>query len=466
MNQDIAFDLARYAAELRLEDLPASAVAATKQDIFDSLSTGIAGSSAQGIQEMLELADDWGGKPQATAFVFGTRVPAHVAAWVNAAMIHGYDYDDTHDVAMMHCGCIVVSCALAAAELMDGISGADLIAAVTAGLDIHCRLGIATTVGIVESGYVYTPLMGVFAGAAAAGRVMGLTPAQMVNAFGIAYSQAAGNYQAITDSAWTKRMQPGFAAKAAVTACELAKKGVVGAQNTFEGKYGFYHVYLHDRYNPASLREGLGQVFTHEDLAFKPWPCGRPNQPPINAALEAHDKFGLKPEEIAHVEIRVNEHLYVAGCIPEDVRKHPETIVQGQFSIPYNAACALVNGKVGLSDYTLEGIRRPDVLAMAAKIDGVIDPDIERDYHAKVCPTVIRIETTDGRILEHRLEKTLGCKEKPMTAKDIAAKMSDCISFSAKPMPAGTAAVIRDLVDRLEHLDDCRWLVQAMRATD
>lgn len=462
MPRDIAFDLAEYAANIQYDQLPASAIAATKKDIFDSLATGLAGSSVQGVRELLDLAESWGGTPQATTFVFGKKFPANVTAMINTVMIHGYDYDDTHDVAMMHCGNLMVSCALAAAEMVGGVSGKDLIAAITAGLDIHCRLGIATTVGIVESGYIYTPLLGVFGAAATAGRIMGLTPAQMVNAFGIAYSQAAGNMQAVRDSGWTKRIQPGFASRAGIVACEMAKRGVVGAQNTFQGMYGLYHVYLHDRYDPAVITKDLGKVFTHEDLAFKPWPCGRPNQPPINACIEARARFHLDPAQIRHVNIYTNEHLYSAACTPKEMRQHPTAVVEGQFSIPYSAACALVNGKVGLSDYTLEGIRRPDVLAMAAKIDGVVDPEIEKAYHARVCPVRVEIELNDGTVLTHSMEYTLGCKEKPMADQDFLAKMDDCVRFAALSLPKDTAEHIRTLIDGLDELADSNELVKAM----
>lgn len=464
MKRDIAYDLAEYASSIQFEDLPASTVEATRKDIFDSLSTGIAGSSAKGVAEWMELAEEWGGAPQARLFVYGKRFPAHVTAAINTVMIHGYDYDDTHEVAMMHCGAIVVSSALAAAEMLGGVSGKELITAITVGLDIHCRIGLAATIGIVESGYVYTPLLGVFGAVAAAGRIMKLDKEQMLNALGIAYAQCSGNYQAVTDSAWTKRMQPGFASQAAIVACEMARKGVVGAHNIFEGKYGFYHVYLHDRYNPGPLREGLGKTFVSEDIAFKPWPCGRPNQPPINVALEAREKFGLDPDRVKRVDIYMNEHLYIAGCIPEDVRKKPGTIVEAQFSIPYNVACALVNGKVGLSDYTEENIRRPDVLTMAAKVYGNVDAEIEKAWHGKTSPVYIRIELNNGEILEHHLEYTLGCKEKPMTEKAIADKMDSCIEFSALKMPSDTAQKIRSLVDNLETLENSNVLVDAMLA--
>ena len=170
-------------------------------------------------------------KEESSLFVFGKKYPAHIAAMINTVMIHGFDYDDTHDHAMMHCGAIMLSTALAVAEAQGGVNGKELLAALTAGLDIQCRLGMAATIGIVESGWVYTPLMGIFGATATAGRLMGLNEDEMLNAFGIAYGQASGNYQAIADSAWTKRLQPGLASRAAVMSCQLAKKGFIGAKN-------------------------------------------------------------------------------------------------------------------------------------------------------------------------------------------------------------------------------------------
>lgn len=464
MSQDVAFRLAEYASSLQLKDISASAVKATKVNIFDTLSTGIAGSSALGISEMMSLADEWGGSPQATAFVFGKKYPAHVAAWLNTVMMHGYDYDDTHDVAMLHTGAVVISSALAAAEKIGGVIGADLLAGIAAGLDIHCRLGLAATIGIVESGWVYTELMGTFGATAAAGRVMGLTKEEMINALGIAFSHTGGSYQTITDSVWMKRIQPGFASKHAVIACEMAKKGITGIRNTFEGKYGFYNLYLNGRYNPEPLTADLGVRFAQEELSYKPFPCCRPNHPAIDAALEARKKFNLDPNKVKHVEVRVNEHLYVCSCSPEEIRKHPKTIVQCQFSIPYTVACALVNGKVGLSDFTEASIKRPDVLALTAKVDGVVDEEIEKNYRAKVCPVDIIIETTDGQTLRHHLSATLGSPQKPMTNEDFAAKLDDCISFSALPMPEDTQSRIRNLVDNLETLENSNEIVKAMLA--
>src|SRR3954451_4859402 len=205
---DFAAVVASVATDISLARLPAAAALAAKANIFDTLACAGAGSSAAGVGEARDLALEWAGAAQATLLVFGDKVPAHHAAWVNGTMAHARDYDDTHDAAVLHAGVTVVPAALAAAELRGGAHGSDFIAGVAAGLETICRLGIATRIGIIESGFIYTPLFGHFGATVAAGRILGLDVAQMINALGIAYSQVAGNHQVTRDGALTKRMQP------------------------------------------------------------------------------------------------------------------------------------------------------------------------------------------------------------------------------------------------------------------
>lgn len=459
VTRDIAFDLADYASSLQLSQLPASAIRATKLDIFDTLATTMAGTTAPGVGELLDLLAEWGGKEQATVLVHGKRVLAHDAAWVNATMAHATDFDDTHDVAMLHAGVTVIPAALAAAELVGGVGGDELLVGITAGLDVVCRLGLASNIGIVESGFIFTQLLGTFGATLAAGRVMGLSSAEMVDALGIAYSQTAGNYQVIRDSALTKRMQPGFAARAAVISVQMAKKGIRGTQNTFQGVDGFYRVYLRDRYNPEVVTAGLGSRFEHENLSFKPYPCMRPLHVPIDAALAARRQWQLRPDQIHRVEVRFNEHTYSAGCTPVEAKQAPRTPIDAQFSIPYVIAAALAHGRVGLTDFTWAGVARQEVLDLAAKVHGVVDEELERGWRARVCPVVIRVDTTDGQRLELRVDQA-----HEMNQAEFADKLADCISASGRPMRHGTAANITSLVDRLESLSDISELVDAMVA--
>lgn len=460
---DFAWSLAKFAVATHLDTLPPGAIAAAKTNLFDTLACAVAGSSAPAVAETRELAVEWGGAPQAGVLVFGDRLPAHHAAWVNGTMAHARDYDDTHDAAVLHAGVSVVPAALAAADLAGGVSGADLLAGVAAGLETICRLGVATRITIVESGFIYTPLLGYFAATVAAARVLKLDVAQTVNALGIAYSQVAGNHQVTRDAALTKRMQPGFAAMAALLSVQLSRKGVRGAQNSFDGEDGFFRVYLRGNVDREALLAGLGERFEFENLSYKPYPCCRFNHSPIGAALELRARVG-DPARIRRIRVGVNKQAYEAVCTPVDVRKAPRTIVQAQFSIPYTVATALVDGAVGLVHFTEQALQRPEVLALAAKVEGYVDEAIERRAGRGVTPALVEVEMEDGSRQTLHLDLPVGGLERPMSVADFDTKAADCFRVAARPLGVDAQPTLRRLVDTLESQGDARDLMRVLQA--
>ncbi|CAN5726125.1 MmgE/PrpD family protein [soil metagenome] len=461
--EDFAAILARFACGISLKRLPAHVIAAAQMNVLDTLTCAAAGSSAAGVAELRGLAVEWGGTAQASTLVFGDKVPAHHAAWVNGTMAHARDYDDTHDAAVLHAGVSVVPAALAAAELRGGVSGADFIAAVAAGLETICRIGVATQIGIVESGYMYTPLFGHFAATVAAGRVLELDEAQMVNAIGIAYSQVAGNHQVTRDGALTKRMQPGFAAQSALVSVRMARRGVRGTQATFEGADGFLRVYLHDRCDRHALRDGLGERYEFTRLSYKPYQCCRLNHSGIDAALALRARHGIQADQIRQVRVGVNHQAHQAVCTPIEVRKKPRSVVHAQFSLPYTVAAALIDGAVLLSHFDARSITRPDILALAQRVDPHVDEHIERDWGRSVSPASMQIEMLDGTVHTLQVDLPLGHPDNPMPAATLDAKAVDCFHAAALPLGDDAPARLRRLVDGLETLDDARRLIDALR---
>ena len=461
-DEDFAMVLARFACGLSVGDLPAPAIAAAKANLFDTLACAMAGSGARGVTEARELAVEWAGAPQATILAFGDKVPAHHAAWVNGTMAHARDYDDTHDAAVLHAGVSVVPAALAAAELRSGARGSDVIAGVAAGLETICRLGVATRIGIIESGFIYTPLFGYFAATVAAGRVLGLDVTQMVNALGIVYSQVSGNHQVTRDGALTKRMQPGFAAQAAQVSVQLARRSVRGAQATFEGIDGFLRVYLRERCDRDALREGLGKRYEFTELSYKPYPCCRFNHTAIDAAFALRQSAGVGAERVRRIRVGVNRQAYEAVATPVEVRKAPHTIVHAQFSLPYTVAAALVDGRVELSHFTDASIGRDDILALAQRVDAFVDEDIEREWGRNISPAEMQVEMNDGTTHRVRVDWPLGHPRRPMSATDFDAKAVDCFRASPVRLREDAPRELRNLVDTLESVEDVRALVRIL----
>ena len=461
---DLVIDLARFVVNLRTQDLAPEVIEFAKNDILDTLSCGLAGSSAPAIEEVSELVKEWGGAAQADVFVWGGKYPAHHAAWVNSGMCHARDYDDTHDAAILHAGVSIVPAAIAAGQMAGKMSGSDLIASVVAGLEVMCRLGVGVKVDIVESGYMYSSLLGYFGATAAAGRALGLNETEMVNAFGIVYSSAAGNHQVTRDASLMKRLQPGLAAQAAVASVQLAKRGIRGVQNVFEGADGFNRVYLHDRVDSDIVRNQLGKRFELLNLSFKPYPCCRDTHSSIDAILEVKKTLQCSPDDIESIQVGVTAPGYQMVCVPEAVRLAPKTIVEAQFSIPYTVAAAWIDGPLRMDHFTEDGIKRTDILKLAGRVKPYVDADIDRDWRRFVTPSKVRVVLRDGRAFEARVNYPKGSPKNMMTASELSAKSADCATYAVKPMAVDTAARLASTVQQLETLPDISTLVRLMIA--
>jgi len=425
MASDFAAEFAAFSSSLTIQAVPVHVLEVAKADLLDTLGCAVAGFTAPGVPGLLALVQGWAGAREAGIWGTDVMVPAHNAALINGMMAHARDYDDTHDAAVLHAGVSVVPAALAAAEISHDATGADLLAGIVAGLELICRLGTATQIGIIESGFMYTSLFGHFAATAAAARVLGLDAEATANALGIVYSQAAGTHQVTRDAALTKRMQPGFAAQAGVLAVSLTRAGLTGTRHTFEGVDGLFHSYLRGRFDPVVLREGLGTRFEMENLSFKPFPCCRFNHSAIEAALEIRDALGGDTEDILAIRCGVNAQAHAAVCEPVGMRKAPETVVQAQFALPYCVATALERGDVGMLDFTPERLSDPTILGLSSLVETYVDLEIEREWSRNVSPAKLEVVTGRGLFCA-RIDLPRGHPNRPMDQAGVQAKLADC----------------------------------------
>ena len=302
MTDDAAWSLAWHVSRTGFADLPASAVESARRDILDTFGCMLGGSGSPGIDELFAVIARWGGRGESRVLLRGTSLPAPQAALLNASMGHALDFDDTLDTGgSIHPGVSVLGSVLAVCDSLGGVSGRDVLLAVALGLDVSCRIALAST---LDRGWHRTAAIGVFGATAAAGKLLGLPPKQMLAAFGIAYSHAAGNRQCILDGALTKRMQAGQAANAGVFSAVLAQTGFTGARNIFNGRFGFLELYQPNGYDASVLLRDLGTAFRGEALSYKPYPCGRPLHAVIDAALMVRARLKIeRPDDIESVTI-------------------------------------------------------------------------------------------------------------------------------------------------------------------
>ncbi len=458
MNTEL--ELARFVIDTKYQDLPEEVIKATKRDILDTIGVGLGGSSAPGIAQVIEYAKEMGGKESSTILAFGIKVPPAIAALVNGTMCHALDYDDTHDRAVLHTGVVIVPAAFAVADYIGGVSGKDLITAITLGTDIHCRLGLATKLWI---GWMLTPLYGYFGASAAASKVLGLDGEGILNGFGIAYSQAAGNTEMIINGALTKRLQAGFAASGGVISSLLASKGITGAKNSLEGRDGIFNLYQRGEYDAAPLTDELGKRFEITNLSFKPYPCCRFNHSSIDAALEIAAKGDIIPEQIEEVKVGVSSAGYVNNCEPIEVKRKPRTLVDAQFSTPYTVACALVKRRVGTKEFSEESLSDPIVLDVASRVNPFIDTEVDKEAGRGIAPTKMEVLLRTGEIYSAKVKLPKGHPQNQMSEREFEAKFRSCAHSMGGLVTRPLVNELIDLLRNLEQLDDVRKITRLFK---
>jgi len=462
--QDASFDIAKNIVDTEFENLSAQTVEITKQDILDTLGVAIAGTTAAAAKEVVELGREWGGKPESTIIAFGDKMPAYMASFINATVGHALDYDDSHDKAVLHVGPAVVSAAMSVAERVGNIDGKTFITSVALGADLISRMGLASKMSIHQGGFMFTPLYGYFGAAAAAGKVLGLDHGQMINAFGIAYAQASGNIQVNIDneSALTKRLSVGFASKGGVMSALLAQKGLTGAQNNMEGRFGMFNLYQKGEDDRSVLLKDMGKHFEIVNLSFKPYSCCRQIHAYIDAALQLKRDYNINPDDIESVTVFINETSGKALCEPLDLRRAPQEEVHAQFSIPYNVGVALARGKVVIRDTTLEALNDPDVLAVTRKVTPKVDPKLS-NREALRPETAVEILMKDGKTLKAKSTRTpKGDPENPMSWDDLGEKFMDCLSHSAVPLKKANVEKAIELCRNFEKVNDVGQIMKLL----
>jgi 2-methylcitrate dehydratase PrpD len=447
----------KHFTSLKYADLPADVVEAAKKEVLDSLATALGGSNKAGVAELVDIVKEWGGEKQSTIITYGLKCPAPNAAQVNATMIHALDYDDGHQAALVHTGCITTSTALAVAERIGKVSGKELITAIALGGDFMARLGLAGRPGktALSSGWHPTTLLGHFGAAAVAGRLMKLNEERTTNAMGLAYHQAGGAGSGVADGALAKRMGPGFAAKAGITAALMAERGITGERDPLEGKTGLFNTYMGGDYDPEILTEGLGKRFEGVNITNKPYPCCGLIHACVDAVLALKSKHEIEPEQIKEVVAYGGHSVYELSQPPE-VKRHPRTIIDAQFSVPWVVATALVRGKVTVDDFTDEAIKRQEILEVTRKVSGKLVPEMDR--HG-VGPGGVIIKMKDGTVYKEEVGHCLGSVERPMAFKDITRKFRECAAFSRKALAGETVEKAIDMVERLEKFDDATEII-------
>jgi 2-methylcitrate dehydratase PrpD len=457
---DLAREIAQYIQAIRFEEIPKSSLNSAKRLLLDTLGVAIAGSTAIGVKEVVDLMAEWGGTPESTILCYGERVPTVNAAFANSVMIHARDFDDTHDGAGVHAYVTVLPTAMAFSERCDGITGKEFLTALVVGTDLNCRLGLA--IGNApgfnerEMRWIRTSVCGIFGAIASACKIKKFDVKQTINALGIALSQIGGTRQVVTDSALTKRMQPGFMTRSAILSTLLAERGVTGCKEVFEGYYGYFKLYWEGDYARNELTDALGKRFEVENISFKPYPCCRYTHGPIDATLSCLKKYGFSPDSIEEVKIHLVRYpFFDMVSRPFVLRGNPS--VDAQFSIPYTVTSALLDGYIFLDSFEPKKVKGRAGHPLLKRVKVLTGREIKDP--SSLGPVTVEIRIKSGETYSETVKEFKGHPRNTMTEEECRDKFIRCASYSYKTFSREKLDEIIKMVFQFETLKNTNNLI-------
>ena len=444
---EITQSLADHATGVRYEDLPPDVAEKACELVLDLVGIGLrASADAASSPSIHDTVLAMAGPGGASMFGEERRVhPAH-AALLNGALAHSLDFDDTHRDGSLHPGAAVIPAVLALAEHY-GIGGARAVAAIVAGYDVTCKLGMAINPkSHYDRGFHPTATLGVFGATAAGANLLGLSSEQLVSAFGVNGSQAAGSMQFLENGSYNKRIHPGLAAHSAIIALELVRNGFVGSAAPIEGPKGLLHGYS-DAAVPERAVAGLGERWEIMHTAIKPYPSCRYSHAGLDIVCDLVGEHDLRADEVQQVRIGLCDAAMDLIGAPLERKRRVENIVDGQFSMPFVTAVALTRGRMTWSDYDLVGDAGVDELM--GRIEVAPSEEANAAYPDRWL-TSVEIETSRGTLADTRW-RTRGEPEDPLSFEDVRAKFDDlAAAVLDEDDRAALAEAIRDLPGRAD----------------
>ncbi len=432
-------ELAEFVRDLKYEDVDDEVIEKTKMHFLDTVGVALAAHDRTWSEMVMELVKEFSGASQSKIMGLEGKYPTLMAALANGTMAHGIDMDDSGSEGWAHPGSCIIPAALAAAE-REKASGKELIISILAGYEINGRLDDSLFPDLRNRGFHATAVIGTMGAATAAGKIMGLNEEELMNAFGLAGTQAAGLEEWLTAGDMSKRLHPGKAAMNGVLSALLAKKGFTGPNTIFEGKYGLLETHA-DEYDISCLTEELGEQYSIMDAIFKPYACCHELSGPIRLALKAKKEHDIESEDIEKIRIGLNH------VTAENQMKVAETPLHAQNHPAVAVGIALVEGDMLLEEF-FESYCDPQVKELGKKCEVYIDEEIEDQFPSKT-GTRLQIKTEDNIY-------TYFEEDKPSISHEYIKEKFE--GLASKQLSEKNVEEVLKLSENLENVEDIRDL--------
>jgi len=406
--------LARYATELRYEDLPEDVIRIAKRAILDTVGCAFGGYPAGPSKIAIKLASNISSQQAATVLFSGIKTSPDLAVFADGVMIRYLDFNDAF-VSLTHGAghpSDTIAALLTPAEL-NARSGRDLVTATVVAYEVFCK--IADVFDYLGNGIDHSTITGI-AAVVGAGRLMGLTTQQLVHAIGITVGGNTATRQGRADelSNW-KAFAAADACRKAIFAAQLAQNGMTGPGKVFEGRYGFFKVMGRQPVQPLQLGEpfGIRRAFT------KRFPLGQFAQTVAQAAVEARPFF-KSPDDIHEIHIHVS-HSAIKIMADGPDKWRPQTHETADHSIPYAAGLVLIYGKIEPEYYEDPYLHDPRLLDLVNRVKCLPSDEADRtEQEFNLCEMEVVLKSGARKTV--RVEYHRGHFKNPMTDAEMEEK--------------------------------------------
>jgi 2-methylcitrate dehydratase PrpD len=426
---------------------PAEARAIAARAVLDTIGVMLAGAIQPAARIVQRVVEADGAGP---CRVFGTSLratPGH-AALANGTAAHALDYDDMCFVSLAHPSAPLVAAAMAVGDAA-GTAGAALLDAYVVGFELEGRLGRAMNPQHYQRGWHCTSTLGTIGAAAAASRLLGLDAGATAHALAIAASSASGLKENF--GTMVKPLHAGLAARNGVLAAQLAGAGMTASAAAIDGPQGFLAAMDSETPSLEEVAADLGTRWEILDtgITVKLYPSCAGTHPTLDALLDLKREHAFSADDVDGIEVGVD------AVVPTIlIYDRPTSGLEGKFSLPFCAAAAVAQGRVGLETFDASRLADPAIQALQARVTMRVDATLDASA-PPLTQARVTVRLRDGRVLRATANGARGYPDRPASDDELATKFLSC---AAQAMSEDKAREVLAALRAIEDRRDIRTL--------
>lgn len=434
--------LARFAAELTLKDIPRRVLERARACLLDGIGCILGARGIPQGQQIVSWAESVGGRGDAAIPGSRERVPWMTAAYASGCLINMLDFDDTAPLAG-HPGAAVIPAVLTAAWLrMNGkLSGSclvglpagetdvELLPAIVVGYEVSIRVARAGKPSAEREARVRGhSTWQTFGAAAAAGRMLGLSIHQMEHTLALAAFHAPVPFV----GRWYDRPissiknNYGWVALGGVLSAILAREGWTGNVGILDGPGGFWEMAGSDHWRSCMIGEGLGTTFRIMDVGFKFYPACWHLGAALGALEQILKRHGITSDTVTKVQI------HSVPYITKFADWTPRSPFDAQFSLPYASAMVLLRIPPGPEWFNVDLLFSPRVQEVMSRIEIIPQNGMPCGLLGRT-PARVTVESTNRILCSEEALWPPGDPIEPLPWKEIVRKFTHLAQFCLSP---------------------------------